>query len=600
MKTLLKWFGGLIGAVVLLAVVAFVQVWYFRPFSIDIFFEKAFLKAVLDEPETLSQLRILEPMGIDFHNDDLSDASVEHELHLAAETRKNLDTLHAYDRDGLDETDGQSYDILEWYLQNEVDGEPWMFHNYPVNQMFGIQNALPTFMISTHQIGDAEGARDYVARLEKFPRKFGQLLEGLKLRESKGIVPPKFTVDKVLEGMREFVKAAPAQHLLYTNLKDKLEKLDGVGADEKAEILAAGEKAVAEAVLPAYQSLIAYFETLAGKATTNHGVWALPDGDKFYAWCVKNHTTLPLTPDQVHETGLVEVARIEAEMDAILRERGLTEGDVGPRLTKLAADPAHLYPDSDEGRAQILADYQKIIDEISGGLDSAFVLKPAVGVEVKRIEPFREKTAPGAHYQPAPMDKSRKAIFYANLRDVGVIYKWAMRTLAYHEAVPGHHFQIAIAQDLKGVPTFRKLPLFTAYIEGWALYAERLAWELGFQKDPLDNLGRLQDEMLRAVRLVVDTGMHHKRWTREQAIEYMLAKTGQPEADVVTEIERYLVIPGQALAYKAGMLKVLDLRERLKQTQGEQFDLREFHTRVLGAGPMPLPVLETRVLEAVR
>ncbi|MGH8442518.1 MAG: DUF885 domain-containing protein [Nevskiaceae bacterium] len=596
MKTLLKVLGGLVAGVVLLAGVAFVQVWYFKPFSIDIFFEKAFLKAVLDDPETLSQLRILEPLGIDFHNDELSDASVARELQIAAEVRENLDTLHAYDRAGLDETDGQSYDILEWYLQNEVDGERWMYHNYPVNQLFGIQNGLPTFMLSIHQIDDAEGARDYIARLEKFPVKFGQVLEGLRLRESRGIMPPKFTVDKVLDGMREFVKPAPTGHVLYTNLRDKVEKIEGLSADEKTGILAAGEKAVAQAVVPAYQSLIAYFESLTGKATANNGVWALPDGDEFYAWCVKNHTTVPLTPDQVHETGLAEVARIEAQMDAILREQGLAQGSVGARLATLGADPAQLYPDSDEGRAQILADFQKMIDEISAGLDGAFALKPAVGVDVKRIEPFREKTAPGAHYLPAPMDKSRKAIFYANLRDVREVYKWGMRTLAYHEAVPGHHFQIAIAQDLKGVPTFRTLPLFTVYVEGWALYSEQLAWELGFQKNPLDNLGRLQAEMFRAVRLVVDTGMHHKRWTREQALAYFLDKTGQPEGDSIAEIERYLVNPGQALAYKTGMMKIVELRDRLKQQQGDAFDLREFHNRVLGAGPMPVPVLERRVL----
>lgn len=596
MKIVLKILGGMVAAVVLLAVAAFVQVWYFKPFSIDIFFEKAFLKAVLDDPETLSQLRILEPLGITGHNDELTDVSVARQLEQAADVRANLDTLRRYDRAGLDPMRQQSYDILDWFLANLVEGERWMFHNYPVNQMFGVQNGLPTLMLSIHAITDAGTARDYVARLEKFPRKFEQVLEGLKLREEKGILPPKVTVTKVLSGMRDFVKPAPTEHVLYKNLQDKLGKVEGLDPAERDAILAAGEKAVAQAVVPAYQSLIAHFEHLDAKVTDSHGVWALPEGEAFYAWCVKNHTTLALSPGEVHQTGLAEVARIEAEMDAILRGRGLTTGGVGERLAQLARDPAQLYPDSDEGRAQILVDYQKHIDEISAGLDASFALKPKVGVEVKRIEPFREKTAPGAHYLPAPRDGSRKAIFYANLRDVGEVYKWGMRTLAYHEAVPGHHFQIATAQELQGLPTFRTLPLFTVYIEGWALYSEQLAWELGFQNDPLDNLGRLQAEMFRAVRLVVDTGLHQMRWTREQAIAYMLEKTGQPEGDVVAEIERYLVAPGQALAYKTGMLKILELRARLKEAQGGKFDLREFHTRVLGAGPMPLPVLEQRVL----
>lgn len=596
MKFVLKVIGGLVAAVVVLAVAAFVQVWYFRPLSIDLFFEKAFLKPVLEEPELLSQLRILEPMGIDFHNDDLSDASVAHELKQAGRMREALEHLRRYDRASLNESQQVSYDILDWYLNNQVEGERWMFHDYPVNQMFGIQNSLPTFMLSVHQINDAETARDYVARLEKFPAKFSQVLEGLRHRESRGVTPPKFTVTKVLDGMRKFVEPAPAEHVLYTNLRDKLDKLEGLDAGAKAGILASGEQAVANAVYPAYAGLIRYFEHLDSVVTANHGAWALPGGDEYYAWCVKNHTTLPLTPEQVHETGLAEVARLEAEIEPILRAQGLTEGSVGQRMARLASDPAQLYPDSDEGRAQAIADFQRIIDEISGGLDGAFNLKPAVGVEVKRIEPFREKTAPGAHYNPAPFDKSRKAIFYINLRDMKEVFKWGMRTLAYHEAVPGHHFQIAIAQDVKGVPTFRNLGLFTVYSEGWALYSEQLAWELGFQQQPLDNLGRLQAEMFRAVRLVVDTGMHARRWTREQAIAYFLDKTGQPEGDTVAEIERYLVFPGQALAYKTGMMKIVQLREQLKQQQGEKFELRAFHDLVLGAGPMPLPVLEKRVL----
>lgn len=598
MRKMLKVLGGLAVVMALLGAVAIVQVWFFRPFSIDIFFERAFLKTVLDDPETLSQLRILEPLGIDFHNDDLTDASPRRQEALAQQRREDLATLRAYDQAALNESQALSYDILDWYLQNQVERERWMYHDYPVNQMFGVQANLPTFMVSTHQIRNAETARDYVARLEKFPWKFAQVLDGLKLREARGVVPPKFAVDKVLAQMRGFVEGPPEQHLLYTHLATQLGTLD-LPEGERAALLAAGRDAVANAVLPAYGELIAYFEHLAGKATQNHGVWALPDGDQYYAWCVKNHTTLPLSPEEVHQTGLAEVARIEAQMDAILRAQGLANGSVGARAAQLAADPRYLYADTEEARAQILKDYQVIIDEISAGLDPYFDVKPSVGVEVRRIEPFREKTAPGAHYLPPPMDRSRPGIFYANLRNVAEVYKWGMRTLAYHEAVPGHHFQIASAQTLKDVPTFRRLPLFTVYTEGWALYAEQLAKELGYQEDPLDDLGRLQAEMFRAVRLVVDTGMHHKRWTREQAIAYMLDKTGQPETDVVAEIERYLVAPGQALAYKTGMMKMLELRERMRAALGPAFELKGFHDLVLGAGPMPLPVLEQRVERAL-
>jgi uncharacterized protein (DUF885 family) len=266
-------------------------------------------------------------------------------------------------------------------------------------------------------------------------------------------------------------------------------------------------------------------------------------------------------------------------------------------MAKLAKSPAQLYPDTDQGRAQILVDYQRIIDEITAGLDPHFGIKPKAGVEVLRVPPFKEKTAPGAYYNAPPHDGSKPGRFYANLHDIRDTPKYRMRTLAYHEAVPGHHLQIAIAQEAKGLPFFRSIIPFTAYLEGWGLYAERLAWEAGYQKDPLDNLGRLQDEMFRAVRLVVDTGLHSKRWTREQAIDYMVANTGMSEPAVVIEIERYLVQPGQALAYKVGMLKILELRERAKTTLGSKFDIREFHDEVLKNGAMPLAVLE-QVIDA--
>ena len=284
-------------------------------------------------------------------------------------------------------------------------------------------------------------------------------------------------------------------------------------------------------------------------------------------------------------------------MDRILTGAGYTEGTRGERMRKLATSPAQLYPDSDEGRAEILADYQAIIDDVTAGLDAYFATKPKAKVAVKRVPPFAEKTAPGAYYYPPPLDASRPGTFFANLRDVSETPKYGMRTLAYHEAVPGHHLQIAIARELTGLPIFRSVVPFTAFAEGWALYAEQLAWEAGYEKNPLDNLGRLQAEMFRSVRLVVDTGLHSKRWTREQAIDYMMTNAGMPEAAVVTEIERYLVNPGQALAYKVGMIKILELRERAKTALGSKFDIREFHDEVLRNGAMPLPVLE-RVIDA--
>jgi uncharacterized protein (DUF885 family) len=345
-------------------------------------------------------------------------------------------------------------------------------------------------------------------------------------------------------------------------------------------------------VYPAYRSLIEHFAALQPKVTRNDGAWSLPDGDAYYAWCVRMHTTTDMTPEQVHALGLAEVARVTAEMDAILKAQGLADGPIGPRVQQLAHAADATYPNTPDGKQAMLARYQAILDEVNAGLGSAFHVRPELGVVVKPVPAFSEKTAPGAYYEPGSFDGTRPGAFYANMRDTTENPKWGMRTLAYHEGIPGHHFQISIAQELKGVPFFRRVLPFTAYAEGWALYAERLAWELGFEKDPLDDLGRLRDEMMRAVRLVVDSGIHYKHWTREQAIQYMMDNTGMAESSVTSEVERYFVDPGQALAYKAGMLKILELREHAKQALGAKFDLGEFHDQVLTHGSLPLALLQ--------
>jgi uncharacterized protein (DUF885 family) len=595
MKSFLKF----AGALILLAVIAgaglFVHVWYFKPYSINLYFERIFIKFALEDPEFLTRLRLLEGIGLHGHNARLTDVSPAQQQHMYDWTRESLDDLRRYDRAALKPAQLLSYETLEWFLQDQVDGERWQFHDYPVNQLTGVQSDTPDLMTTTQQINSATDAQDYVARLGGFGLKFDQALEGLRLREAKGVLPPKFVVDKTLAQMRNFIAGKPEENVLYTHLQTRLLALKGLPDAEREQLLAAASKAIAGTVAPAYQKLIAYFETLQTRVTGNDGVWSLPEGDAYYAYMVKHHTTTKMTPEQVHQVGLAEVARIEQEMDAILKSQGLAEGSVGARIRKLNDDPRFTFPDTDEGRAQVLAGYQAIIDEVDQGLTPYFELRPKSKVVVERVPVFKEKTAPGAYYDAPPMDNSRPGTFYANLRDMREVSKFHMHTLAYHEAIPGHHFQIGIAQELKGVPTFRKVLPFTAFIEGWALYAERLGWELGFEKDPYDNLGRLQAEMHRAVRLVVDSGMHYKHWTRERAIDYMIEKTGIADGDVIAEIERYLVWPGQALAYKVGMLKILELREKAKNELGARFDIRKFHNVVIGSGSLPLSVLEQQV-----
>jgi uncharacterized protein (DUF885 family) len=415
-------------------------------------------------------------------------------------------------------------------------------------------------------------------------------------REELGIYPPKFVVQRVIDEMVGFVGTPAEQNVLYTSLEKKMDD-SGLFTDEvKADYLSKVSSEIENTVYPTYQMLIDYFTGIIDKASDDDGIWQLPQGEDVYKLALRFMTTTDYSADEIHNIGLSEVDRIQSEILSILASEGF-DVSMGftPAIEELASQERFYYPDTDEGREEILADYQTIIDEIDAGLGDAFLVRPKAGMEVKRIPLFKEKTAPGAYYQRPSIDGSRPGVFYANLYDIKATPKYGMRTLAYHEAVPGHHFQISISMELEGLPIFRTLSPFTAYTEGWALYTEYLAWELGFQNDPYDNIGRLQAELFRAVRLVVDTGIHAKRWTREEAISYMLANTGMAESDVISEIERYIVLPGQATAYKVGMMKILEVRQKAKDALGDKFVLGEFHDVVLKNGAVPLDILERLV-----
>jgi uncharacterized protein (DUF885 family) len=422
------------------------------------------------------------------------------------------------------------------------------------------------------------------------------------VREEKQILPPRFVVEEVLKEMIDFVGKPASENILATSFKSRATKIDKLTEQQRADFQARVETAVAGKVYPAYQKLIDYFRELLPKTTTDDGVWKLPDGDNYYAYRLRENTTTKLKPDEVHELGLQEVARIEGEMRAILDANGFAGQPIGQTMDKLGKDPRFLFSNDDKGRADALAQYRQLITQAADrSSKELFLTVPRAKIEVRRIPEFKETTAPGAYYDAPAMDGSRPGIFFANLRDMNEVPKWSMPTLAYHEGVPGHHWQISTAEELKGLPQFRKVLPFTAYIEGWALYCEWLAKQVGwYDRDPFGDLGRLRDELFRAVRLVVDTGIHAKRWTREQAIAYMRDKTGIGEKEVRSEIERYIVMPGQACAYKVGMLKIQELRARAEKELGEKFDQREFHDAVLKNGALPLEILEEQVNKYIR
>jgi len=591
---------------VLIAVAVMIFLWWLisfiwgKPWGINLFFTRVFLDILFDNPELLTMLGFLERLGIYRHNAKLADASDAHELEEFAKMKRYLRILRSYDRDRLKEKEILSADILDWFLDDQMRLEPYRHNTYPVNQMFGVQSQLPSLMMTMHPLNHIRGARTYIKRLGKFGVKIDQILGGLRIREEKGSFPPSFTIRHVLDEMRSFIAPPANENSLYTVFEEKIGELK-ISPASKHKLLTGVEKEINQTVYPAFQRLIDYFAALEPKVTGDHGVWNLPDGDAYYAHRLRSSTSTELTPEQVHEIGIKEVARIEGEMSAILQALGYETNNPAKQLAAFGEEERFLYPNTDQGREDCLADFQGMLDEMDRILPQVFEVRPKAGLEVQRVPEFREKTMAGAYYQPADLGGSRPGVFYANLRDMKEIQKFGMKTLAYHEGIPGHHFQLAIAMELKGVPFFRRMIPFTAYVEGWAMYAENLARELGaYQEDPYGELGFLDSILFRAVRLVVDTGIHYKRWTREQAIEYMEAHSAQARESIISEVERYFVMPGQACAYKIGEIKILELRAKAQEEMGDGFDLRKFHNVILKNGAMPLTILEEVVNDYIQ
>jgi len=595
-RRILKWTLRIVVLLVIVLAIFLINLIWFRPWSLNLYYEKVFAQVLFDEPELLSAIGLVERFGITGHNAKLADASPAHQQKFFDRAKKSLEDLHAYPLEKQTASQKLSTHILEWYLTREIEGEKYQWHNYPVNQLFGVQNEFPSFMANTHRLLAPRDCEYYRQRLIAVDAKFDQLLESLKVREQKGILPPRFVVEKVLTEMNNFVAQPASENILATSFKTRAAKINDLTDEQRVAFQKKVETAITDNVYPAYHKLIDYFTAILPKTTTDDGVWKLPDGDAFYAYALRKSTTTTMKPEEVHELGLREVARIETEMRALLDANGFAGRPVAEAMEALRKDPRFQFANDDKGRTDALAEYTHLINDAIERCRLIFATVPKAKVEVQRVPVFKEATAPGAYYNGASMDRTRPGVFYANLRDMTEIPKWSMPTLAYHEGVPGHHWQIATAQELKGVPQFRKLIPFTAYQEGWALYAEWLAKEAGwYEANPFGDLGRLQAELFRAVRLVVDTGIHAKRWTREQAITYMRDKTSMGEKEVTAEIERYIVNPGQACAYKVGMLKIQELRKRAQTELGTKFDQRQFHDVALTNGALPLEILEEQV-----
>jgi uncharacterized protein (DUF885 family) len=556
------------------------------------FFEEVFQRGVKDSPIFQAYLGM---KGPDYGKwNDFSDEEAQRQDTL---NKQDLERLRAeFDYDKLSEQMQVSYRIFDVQTQSSIDTFPWRFHGYAFQTQSNPVGQAATFMQNIHSVDSVEDAEAYISRLNGVQQAMEQGIVVMNEAARRGIVPTSFSFDPVTGDSRSVITGAPfdgsdKDSAILADFRSKVEKLKTDDATRK-RLLEEGIAALKGPFQTGIKEMIAAIEALRAKSPGPHGVWKLPDGDAYYKSRIKFWTTVPgLTAEEAHNTGLAEVARIRGEMETIMKQVGF-QGDLPAFFKHLRTDPANFYPNTDAGRQAYLDQSKAYIDAIYSDVGKYFNILPKAPLEVRRVEDWREDTAPIAFYnQPTP-DGSRPGIYYVNLKDMGGKQKHEMETVAYHEGAPGHHFQIAIQQELEGVPTFQQFAFFGAYIEGWGLYAERLAKEQGRFTDPMQDFGRLQNEMLRAVRLVVDTGAHAKQWTREQMIDYMLANNPMKAEEAIKEVERYIDNPGQALSYKIGMLKILELRERAKGALGDRFDIRDFHDVVLKNGAVPLPVLE--------
>ncbi|MBI2189596.1 MAG: DUF885 domain-containing protein [Acidobacteria bacterium] len=504
-------------------------------------------------------------------------------IRLAA---RGLAELRAFDRAALPVPQRTAAELLDWQLDTIVRGEPYLDYAFPLEQFGGVNVTLVITLTVSHPLRSVRDADNYVARLAQVNPRMAEAVGEARRLEAAGIVPPRFILRATVAQMQQFIAPEPAQNPFVTTLDERLAEVREVSREQRASLVAEATRLVDSEVYPAWRAAMTFLTAQAERATDDAGLWRFPRGTEAYAYHLRRHTTTTLTADQIHEIGLKEVARIEAEMDAILRRLGRTEGSLNARIERLRKDLT--YPLDEQGRTAVMADVDRILRDAERRVPMLFDRTPKAPVIAQPYPRFREATA-AASYSAPPLDGSRPGIFQIPLRPERMT-RFGLRTLVYHETVPGHHFQVALDLENTAQPLFRRVRIFggiTALTEGWALYAERLAAESGWYENDLEGqLGYLDAQLFRARRLVVDTGLHAKRWTREQAIAYGIEPS---------EVDRYVVNPGQACAYMIGQLKLVELLEKTRRAFGDRFSVQAFHNAVLAAGTLPLDMLEREV-----
>jgi uncharacterized protein (DUF885 family) len=569
--------------------------------SLDKFLDDSVLEPILDSPQTLTSLGLHQLDFLTNHNENLDDYSVEksesdHEKFLVY-----YEKLNNFDETKLPESAKLNLEVAKFAANIEKRGfENFRYYMGPFIQFYGTHLSFVNFMTDTHKLVSEKDAEDYIKRIAKIPDAIDQLMIFEKRRAEAGIYSPKFVYEKTLLQLTSLIETPTDQHPLFMSFKDASESMD-LETDKKESMFLSLKDNI-EKFKSSYARLKILVEENSQNAREFDGVWSLPNGDDYYKHRLQIFTTTDLTADEIHKLGLQMVEEIQSEIKRILSEEGYDiNRPLADLFVELNNDPRFLFEDSDEGREAILDEYRRINEETYAMLPDYFNELPKAKVVVKRVPIFSEKSAAGGYYQGSSLDGSRPAAWYANLYDINATQTFKMPALSFHEAVPGHHLQIALNQENQNQTLWNKFGYRTsAFSEGWALYAERLAVEAGLLRDPYEQIGSLQSELFRAARLVVDTGLHAKKWTREEAIIYMMDNAGEVRSESESEIERYIVWPGQATSYMIGRIKIMELRERARAELGNRFNIKDFHSVVLMNGILPLTVLEALVDQYIK
>ena len=598
MRAIFKYLKYLLSLILMLVSIYAINLFLMKPYSMDHYLAKELITSLFDSPEAMTYMGLFDRVNfITGHNAKLSvrdaeDAEADHQKNLA-----RLDMLKRYQNDSLSSNQLITKKIAVFDTENDINAfENFRYHTFPVNQIGGTHLNLVEFMTDIHPIRNHGEAEDFISRIGYVEKAMNNQILWLQEQARAGIFPPKFVYEHVINQLEGMV--AGTENPLLDVFVRKIDELD-LGNEKKEILITDLNDALNTSFYPAYNALLDYFRDTQGLASIHDGAWSLPNGDEYYALRLRSYTTTDFSAQQIHDIGLSEVSRITKRMSEILDEIGYQSNKpVGLIMNDMNEDENFLYADSPDRKEIVVADYNEMVTAATLGMKDYFYKLPNAAVEVRAVPEYSEKTQAGGYYMSPSLDGKRPGVFYANLYDIKQTPTYSMQALAFHEAIPGHHLQIALNLENEDLTTYRRFGYRTsAFSEGWALYSEQLALEAGLARNLLDELGVLQSELFRSVRLVVDTGMHYKRWTREEAMDYMKRITGMSDTEVRAEIERYIVWPGQATSYKVGMLKILELRKKAQEKLGNNFDIKKFHSIVLDNGIPPLFVLEDLVNE---